>query len=89
MNRGGQWAQADVWTNNDVTMDMSTGVVAVAHDRGQTIDVVTGALQLPVLAFGLGAHWRGGGRGTPRSLARFRAPQSRSDESGPRQTRFS
>ena len=27
-NRGGQWAQEDVWTNNDVTMDMSTGVLA-------------------------------------------------------------
>jgi outer membrane protein assembly factor BamB len=25
--RGGQWAQEDVWTNTDVTMDMSTGVV--------------------------------------------------------------
>lgn len=26
-NRGGQWAQEDVWTNNDATMDMSTGVL--------------------------------------------------------------
>lgn len=27
MNKGGQWASEDVWVNNDVTMDMSTGVV--------------------------------------------------------------
>jgi len=27
MNKGGQWTSEDVWTNNDVTMDMSTGVV--------------------------------------------------------------
>jgi outer membrane protein assembly factor BamB len=27
MNKGGQWASEDIWTNNDVTMDMSTGVV--------------------------------------------------------------
>jgi outer membrane protein assembly factor BamB len=26
--RNGQWAQEDVWTNDDVTMDMSTGVLA-------------------------------------------------------------
>ena len=26
-NRGGQWSFEDVWTNDDVTMDMSTGVV--------------------------------------------------------------
>ena len=26
-NRGGQWTTEDVWVNNDVTMDMSTGVV--------------------------------------------------------------
>lgn len=26
-NRAGQWTFEDVWTNNDVTMDMSTGVV--------------------------------------------------------------
>ena len=26
-NRGGRWAQEDVWTNNDATMDMSTGVL--------------------------------------------------------------
>lgn len=27
MNKAGQWASEDVWVNNDVTMDMSTGVV--------------------------------------------------------------
>lgn len=27
MNRAGQWTSEDVWVNNDVTMDMSTGVV--------------------------------------------------------------
>lgn len=27
INKGGQWASEDVWVNNDVTMDMSTGVV--------------------------------------------------------------
>jgi hypothetical protein len=27
MNKGGQWALEDIWANNDVTMDMSTGVV--------------------------------------------------------------
>ncbi len=27
MNKAGQWTSEDVWTNNDVTMDMSTGVV--------------------------------------------------------------
>jgi outer membrane protein assembly factor BamB len=27
MNKGGQWSSEDVWTNHDVTMDMSTGVV--------------------------------------------------------------
>ena len=27
VNRGGQWSFEDVWTNNDVTMDMSTGVL--------------------------------------------------------------
>ena len=27
MNNAGQWTSEDVWTNNDVTMDMSTGVV--------------------------------------------------------------
>jgi outer membrane protein assembly factor BamB len=27
INRAGQWTAEDVWTNNDVTMDMSTGVV--------------------------------------------------------------
>jgi outer membrane protein assembly factor BamB len=27
MNKGGQWSSEDVWVNNDVTMDMSTGVV--------------------------------------------------------------
>jgi outer membrane protein assembly factor BamB len=27
MNKGGQWASEDVWTNNDTSMDMSTGVV--------------------------------------------------------------
>ena len=27
INKAGQWASEDVWTNNDVTMDMSTGVV--------------------------------------------------------------
>jgi outer membrane protein assembly factor BamB len=27
MNKGGQWTSEDIWTNNDVTMDMSTGVV--------------------------------------------------------------
>ncbi len=26
-NRSGQWSSEDVWVNNDVTMDMSTGVV--------------------------------------------------------------
>ena len=26
-NRGGNWSFEDVWTNNDVTMDMSTGVL--------------------------------------------------------------
>ena len=26
-NRGGSWSFEDVWTNNDVTMDMSTGVL--------------------------------------------------------------
>jgi outer membrane protein assembly factor BamB len=26
-NKGGQWTSEDVWVNNDVTMDMSTGVV--------------------------------------------------------------
>ena len=26
-NRAGQWSSEDVWVNNDVTMDMSTGVV--------------------------------------------------------------
>jgi outer membrane protein assembly factor BamB len=26
-NRGGEWTAEDVWVNNDVTMDMSTGVV--------------------------------------------------------------
>jgi outer membrane protein assembly factor BamB len=27
MNKGGQWTSEDVWVNNDVTMDKSTGVV--------------------------------------------------------------
>lgn len=27
INKAGQWTSEDVWTNNDVTMDMSTGVV--------------------------------------------------------------
>jgi outer membrane protein assembly factor BamB len=27
INKAGQWSAEDVWTNNDVTMDMSTGVV--------------------------------------------------------------
>ena len=27
MSKGGQWTSEDVWVNNDVTMDMSTGVV--------------------------------------------------------------
>jgi outer membrane protein assembly factor BamB len=27
INKGGQWSSEDVWVNNDVTMDMSTGVV--------------------------------------------------------------
>jgi outer membrane protein assembly factor BamB len=27
MNKAGQWTSEDVWTNNDVSMDMSTGVV--------------------------------------------------------------
>ena len=27
INRSGQWSQEEVWTNNDVTMDMSTGVL--------------------------------------------------------------
>jgi len=27
MNKAGQWTSEDVWVNNDVTMDMSTGVV--------------------------------------------------------------
>jgi hypothetical protein len=27
INKGGQWTSEDVWVNNDVTMDMSTGVV--------------------------------------------------------------
>jgi outer membrane protein assembly factor BamB len=27
-NRSGQWSTEDVWSNNDVSMDMSTGVVA-------------------------------------------------------------
>ena len=27
MNKGGQWVSEDIWTNNDVSMDMSTGVV--------------------------------------------------------------
>lgn len=27
INRGGDWTAEDVWVNNDVTMDMSTGVV--------------------------------------------------------------
>jgi outer membrane protein assembly factor BamB len=27
-NKAGQWSTEDVWVNNDVTMDMSTGVVA-------------------------------------------------------------
>ena len=27
MKRGDQWASEDVWENNDVTMDMSTGVL--------------------------------------------------------------
>lgn len=27
INRAGQWSSEDVWVNNDVTMDMSTGVV--------------------------------------------------------------
>ncbi|MFA5909330.1 MAG: PQQ-binding-like beta-propeller repeat protein [Vicinamibacterales bacterium] len=27
INRGGEWTSEDVWVNNDVTMDMSTGVV--------------------------------------------------------------
>jgi outer membrane protein assembly factor BamB len=27
INKAGQWSSEDVWTNNDVTMDMSTGVV--------------------------------------------------------------
>jgi len=27
MNKGGQWVSEDTWTNNDVSMDMSTGVV--------------------------------------------------------------
>jgi outer membrane protein assembly factor BamB len=27
INRAGQWSTEDVWVNNDVTMDMSTGVV--------------------------------------------------------------
>jgi outer membrane protein assembly factor BamB len=27
MNKAGEWTSEDVWTNNDVTMDMSTGVV--------------------------------------------------------------
>jgi hypothetical protein len=27
INKAGQWSSEDVWTNGDVTMDMSTGVV--------------------------------------------------------------
>jgi outer membrane protein assembly factor BamB len=27
INKGGQWMSEDIWVNNDVTMDMSTGVV--------------------------------------------------------------
>ena len=33
-NRGGSWSFEDVWTNNDVTMDMSTGVLIGAAVYG-------------------------------------------------------
>jgi outer membrane protein assembly factor BamB len=54
MNKGGQWTSEDVWTNNDVTMDMSTGVVIgdtlfgfSARNSGQyfAIDANTGQTQ--------------------------------------------
>jgi outer membrane protein assembly factor BamB len=54
MNKGGQWASEDVWVNNDVTMDMSTGVVIgntlygfSARNSGQffAIDANTGQTQ--------------------------------------------
>ena len=53
-NKAGQWASEDVWTNNDVTMDMSTGVVIgnslfgfSAKNAGQyfAIDANTGQTQ--------------------------------------------
>ncbi len=53
-NKGGQWTSEDVWTNNDVTMDMSTGVVIgnslfgfSARNSGQyfAIDANTGETQ--------------------------------------------
>jgi outer membrane protein assembly factor BamB len=54
INKGGQWASEDVWTNNDVSMDMSTGVVIgntlfgfSAKNSGQyfAIDANTGQTQ--------------------------------------------
>lgn len=54
MNKGGQWMSEDVWTNNDVTMDMSTGVVIgdslygfSARNSGQyfALDANTGQTQ--------------------------------------------
>lgn len=54
MNKGGQWTSEDIWTNNDVTMDMSTGVVVgntlygfSARNSGQyfALDANTGQTQ--------------------------------------------
>ena len=51
INKAGQWSSEDVWTNNEVTMDMSTGVVIgnalygfSARNSGQffSIDANTG-----------------------------------------------
>jgi outer membrane protein assembly factor BamB len=54
INKGGQWTAEDVWTNNDVSMDMSTGVVIgntlfgfSAKNSGQyfAVDANTGQTQ--------------------------------------------
>jgi outer membrane protein assembly factor BamB len=54
INKGGQWSSEDVWVNNDISMDMSTGVVIgdslygfSAKNSGQyfAVDANTGQTQ--------------------------------------------
>jgi hypothetical protein len=77
INKGGQWSSEDVWVNNDVTMDMSTG----RRDRQRAVRIL-GEEQRPVFrarcqygtdAVAVGGPHRGERGGGPRRRLVVRA----------------